>query len=135
VVSSGYTKANLRRDVEDAAPQFGMAPAIEARFAHDALGCTVTGVSYQRLEPNARVPFGHAHQEQEEIYLVLAGGGQVKLDADVVELAPLDAVRIAPATVRAVEAGPDGIEYVVFGAPRGERNDAEMIPEWWSDEA
>jgi mannose-6-phosphate isomerase-like protein (cupin superfamily) len=109
-----------------------MSPAVEARFAHDALDCTVTGVSYQRLEPNARMPFGHSHREQEEIYVVLSGGGRVKLDDEIVELAQLDAVRIASETMRAVEAGPDGIEYVVFGAPRGEQNDAEMVQEWWA---
>jgi quercetin dioxygenase-like cupin family protein len=129
---AGYTKVNLKGDVEDAAPKSGMSPAVEARFAHDALDCTVTGVSYQRLEPNARMPFGHSHREQEEIYVVLSGGGRVKLDDEIVELAQLDAVRIASETMRAVEAGPDGIEYVVFGAPRGEQNDAEMVQEWWA---
>jgi quercetin dioxygenase-like cupin family protein len=127
-----YTKVNLKGEVEDAAPKFGMAPAFEARFAHDALDATVTGISYQRLEPDARMPFGHSHEQQEEIYVVLSGSGRVKLDDEVVELEPLDAVRIATPTMRDVEAGPDGIEYLVFGAPRGEKNDAEMVQEWWA---
>jgi mannose-6-phosphate isomerase-like protein (cupin superfamily) len=127
-----YTKVNLKEEVEDAAPKFGMAPAVEARFAHDALDATVTGISYQRLDPDARMPFGHSHERQEEIYVVLSGSGRVKLDDEVVELEPLDAVRIAAPTMRDVEAGPDGIEYLVFGAPRGEKNDAEMVQEWWA---
>jgi quercetin dioxygenase-like cupin family protein len=129
---AGYTKVNLKADVEYQAPKFGLAPAVEARFAHDDLEAAATGLSYQRLEPDARMPFGHSHREQEEIYVVLSGSGRVKLDDEVVELAPLDAVRIAAPTMRAVEAGPEGIEYVVFGAPRGEKNDAEMVEEWWA---
>jgi mannose-6-phosphate isomerase-like protein (cupin superfamily) len=127
-----YTKVNVKQQVEDAAPKFGMSPTVEAHFAHDDLDATVTGLSYQRLEPNARMPFGHSHEEQEEIYLVLSGDGRMKLDDEIVDLAPLDAVRIAAPTMRAVEAGSDGIEYVVFGAPRGDQNDAQMVQEWWS---
>ena len=127
-----YTKVNLKGEVEDQAPKFGLAPAIEARFAYDALDATVTGLSYQRLEPSARVPFGHSHVEQEEIYLVLSGGGRMKLDDEIVDLAPLDAVRIGAPTMRDVEAGPEGIEYVVFGAPRGDQNDAQLVQEWWA---
>jgi quercetin dioxygenase-like cupin family protein len=129
---TGYTKVNVKQQVEDAAPKFGMSPTVEAHFAHDDLDATVTGLSYQRLEPNARMPFGHSHEEQEEIYFVLSGDGRMKLDDEIVDLAPLDAVRIAAPTMRAVEAGSGGIEYVVFGAPRGDQNDAQMVQEWWS---
>jgi quercetin dioxygenase-like cupin family protein len=127
-----YTKLNLRSEVENQAPKFGLDDVLEARFAHDALEEAATGLSYQRLEPNARVPFGHSHLEQEEIYLVLSGTGRIKLDDEIVDLDPLDAVRIAAPTMRAVEAGPDGIEWVVFGAPRGDKNDAQMVQEWWA---
>ena len=129
---SGYTKLNLRDDVEDQAPRFGLASEIEARFAHDALECELTGLSYQRLSRNARVPFGHKHAGQEEIYVVLSGTGRAKLDGELVELSALDALRVAPSTMRALEAGPEGLEYIVFGAPRGERNDAEMVAGWWT---
>ena len=130
---SAYTKVNLRGDVEDQASKFGLAPELEARFAHDPLESEVTGLSYQRLAPGARVPFGHRHEAQEEIYVVLSGSGRAKLDGDLVELSALDALRIAPQTMRALEAGPEGLELVAFGAPRGERNDAEMAAGWWSD--
>jgi mannose-6-phosphate isomerase-like protein (cupin superfamily) len=130
---SSFTKVNLRGDLEDQAPTFGLAPNLEARFAHDALDSEVTGLSYQRLAPGARVPFGHTHETQEEIYVVLSGSGRAKLDDEIVELSPLDALRVAPATMRALEAGPEGLEFVAFGAPRGERNDAELAAGWWSD--
>lgn len=129
----GFTLKNLREDVPDMAAQFGLAPNIEARFARSALDCELTAMSYQRVAPNFRVPFGHRHATQEEIYVVLSGGGRAKLDDEIVELKPLDALRVAPATVRGVEAGPDGLELLAFGGPRTEENDAEMLADWWGE--
>ena len=128
---TGYTHKNLRADVEDMAPQFGLAPSLEARFARSALECEHTGISHQKIAPNFRVPFGHRHAEQEEIYVVLSGSGRAKLDDDFVDLRPLDALRVAPATVRAFEAGPEGLELIAFGAPRGAGNDSELQQDWW----
>ncbi len=129
---SGYTIKNLK-DVEDSAPKFGMAPALEARFAREELGLEQSGVSYLHLAPDARVPFGHKHSEQEELYVVVDGSGRIKLDDDIVDLRQWDAVRIPPGTMRCPEAGPDGIELVLFGAPNTGNADIEMVQGWWSD--
>jgi mannose-6-phosphate isomerase-like protein (cupin superfamily) len=129
---AGYTIRNLK-DVEDAAPKFGMSPPLEARFAREELGLERSGVSYQRLDPASRVPFGHRHSEQEELYVVVGGSGRMKLDDDVVELSRWDAVRVPPAVTRCLESGEEGIEVVVFGAPNTGGGDVEMIPGWWSD--
>jgi mannose-6-phosphate isomerase-like protein (cupin superfamily) len=129
---SGYTIRNLK-DVEDAAPKFGMSPALEARFAREELGLESSGVSYQRLAPNERVPFGHRHERQEELYVIVGGGGRIKLDDDIVELRQWDAVRIPPETMRCVEGGAEGIELIAFGAPNTGGGDVEMVPGWWSD--
>ena len=67
---SGYTKLNLKEDVDDQAPNFGLSPELEARMARVALEMENLGVSYQRLAPNFRVPFGHRHKQQEEVYIV-----------------------------------------------------------------
>ena len=63
---SNYTVKNLKH-VTNAAEQFGMADNLEARFARKPLELENFGVSYQRLEPNFRIPFGHTHGEQEEV--------------------------------------------------------------------
>jgi quercetin dioxygenase-like cupin family protein len=129
----GYTIRNLL-EVEDQAPKFGLAPGLEARFARQALEGEQTGLSYQRLEPGFRIPFGHRHGDQEEIYVVVSGSGRMKLDDDIVELRAWDAIRVASSTMRGFEAGPDGAELLAFGSPRdGAPNDAEMLPGWWSD--
>jgi mannose-6-phosphate isomerase-like protein (cupin superfamily) len=130
-----YTKANLKEDVEDSAPKFGMAPALEAHFATPQLELEQSGVSYQRLAPNARAPFGHKHKQQEELYVLVGGGGRVKLDDEIVDVKKWDAVRVPPGTVRCFEGGPDGLEIVAFGAPHtgSPADDVEMIPNWWAD--
>ena len=128
---SDYTKVNLR-EVEDMAPGAGL-EGMEARFPKRALGCTVGAVSLQRVAPNARGPFGHRHGRQEELYVILAGGGKMKLDDEVIELRQWDAIRVAPQTMRAFEAGPDGLELLAYGAPIAEESDGEIVAGWWSD--
>lgn len=126
-----YTIKNLKADVKDMAPEFGLSPPLEARFAREPLGLEKSGLSYQRLEANARVPFGHRHAKQEEIYVILSGGGRAKLDDEVVELKAWDAMRVAADTTRAFEAGPDGLELLAYGAPFEGQNDAETMNDWW----
>jgi quercetin dioxygenase-like cupin family protein len=128
-----FTIKNLAAEVEDAAPKFGMDSVMEAHFAREHLGCERLGISYQRLAPNARVPFGHKHAEQEEVYIVVGGSGRVKLDEEVHDVREWDAVRVGPDTVRDFEAGPDGLALVAVGAPFKGANDVEMIPGWWSE--
>jgi mannose-6-phosphate isomerase-like protein (cupin superfamily) len=128
-----YTIRNLRDDVEDMAPKFGLSPSVEAHFARDLLQARNLGLSYQRLAPNARSPFGHRHKEQEEVYVILEGSGRVKLDDDVREVEPFDAVRVGKDTVRCFEAGPDGLALIAIGAPNTGPGDAELIQNWWTD--
>lgn len=58
---SGYTKKNLKEDVENQAPKFGMPDELEARFARTALGGETLGLSHMKLAPNFRIPFGDKH--------------------------------------------------------------------------
>ena len=128
----GYSKANLRSDVENQAPKFDMPSEMEARFARRAVDGETLGLSLFTLAPNFRIPFGHRHTEQEEVYVVVRGSGRVKVDDEIVDLTEWDAIRFGVNTMRCMEAGPDGIEYVAFGAGDDPR-DAEMTPNWWSD--
>ena len=125
------TKHNLR-DVEDSAPKFDMPEEMQARFGRRALGGETLGLSLLTLGPGFRIPFGHKHEAQEEVYVVVRGSGRVKVDDEVVELREWDAIRFGTGTMRQVEAGPDGLEYLAFGAGT-DPADAEMEPGWWSD--
>ena len=128
---SDYTKYNLR-EVENAAPKFQMPEEMEARFARGAIEGETLGLSLFTLAPNFRIPFGHKHPNQEEVYVLVKGSARIKIENEVVELRPWDAVRIGKDTMRNVEAGPEGAEYIAFGAGTDPR-DAEMKPGWWSD--
>jgi len=127
-----FTKKNLRTDVENQAPKFDMPSELEARFARSALDGETLGLSLMTLAPGFRIPFGHKHEGQEEVYVVVRGSGRIKVEDDVVEVGEWDAIRIDKDTMRNVEAGPDGIEFVAFGAGDDPR-DAEMAPNWWTD--
>jgi mannose-6-phosphate isomerase-like protein (cupin superfamily) len=132
MANAAYTLVNLKQ-VEDMAPKFGLSPGLESRFARAPLGLEKSGISYFRVAPGFRAPFGHTHSEQEEIYLLVSGSASVKLDDDVVELSEWDAVRIPPGTMRGFEGGPEGAELIAFGAPSNENRDLEMVPDWWTD--
>jgi uncharacterized cupin superfamily protein len=127
-----YTLLNLKTDVEDAAKNFGeYAPHIEAHFARKPLGLEKSGISYFKVTPGFRAPFGHAHTDQEEVYVVLSGSARVKLDDEILELSPMDAVRIPTSVKRGFEAGPDGAEILAFGAPDTDNKDIEMDQGFW----
>jgi mannose-6-phosphate isomerase-like protein (cupin superfamily) len=129
-VSKRFTHVNLG-DVEDQAPTFGYGEFGEARFARGALDAAATGVSLQRLRPDVRQAFAHRHQSAEEVYVVLSGSGRIRVDDEVVELRPLDAIRIAPEATRQLEAGPEGLEVLAFGTAY-ELSDAELVRDFWT---
>jgi mannose-6-phosphate isomerase-like protein (cupin superfamily) len=127
---SSYTKKNLR-EVENQAPKFDMPAEMDARFARSALEGETLGLTLIKLAPNFRIPFGHKHQAQEEIYVVVRGSARIKVEDEIVELGEWDAIRFDKDTMRNVEAGPAGVEYLAFGAGT-DPTDAEMAPGWWS---
>jgi mannose-6-phosphate isomerase-like protein (cupin superfamily) len=129
---SSYTKKNLKEDVENQAPKFDMPAEMEARFARRALGGETLGLSHMKLAPGFRIPFGHKHSNQEEVYVVVRGSARIKVEDEIVELGEWDAIRFDKNTMRNVEAGPDGVEYLAFGAG-DDPLDAEMVQQWWSD--
>ncbi|MGC1165050.1 MAG: hypothetical protein WA862_02985 [Solirubrobacterales bacterium] len=118
-------------DVKDSAPEFGMAEVQEARFARKDLEAERTGLGHYRLKPGKRTPFGHKHDDAEEVYVVIGGSGRMKLDDEIIEVSRLDAIRVSPEVIRAFEAGDDGIEVLAVG-PRHD-GDGEVIPGWWSE--
>ena len=125
-----YTLHKLT-DVKDAAPAFGYEELQEARFATKDLESERTGVSHHRVKPGKRQGFGHKHDKAEEVYVVIAGSGRMKLDDDIIEIARLDAIRVSPEVIRAFEGGPDGLELLAVGARH--EGDGEVISDWWKD--
>jgi quercetin dioxygenase-like cupin family protein len=125
-----YTIKNLS-ETPDSAVKFGLSEMGEAHFPREELGAESTGLSYQVLKPGKRQSFGHRHDKAEEVYVVLSGSGRVRLDDEVVDIARLDAIRVEPRIMRAFEAGPDGLEWIAFGAHHDK--DGELDHEFWKD--
>jgi mannose-6-phosphate isomerase-like protein (cupin superfamily) len=125
-----YTRVNLL-ELEDSVA--GRAEGIEGRFGRGPMGAQDVGVSHWRYAPGFRGTIGHRHREQEEAYLVISGSGEMMLDGDVIELGQWDLVRVAPTTVRAFAAGPDGMEIIAVGGPKPEGGDGEPCEVAWPD--
>jgi quercetin dioxygenase-like cupin family protein len=126
---ASYTRKNLR-DVKNSAPDFGIDDGFEARFARGDLEAEEIGMAYQRMGPGQEAPFGHRHEKAEEIYVVVEGGGKMKLGDEVIELETLDAIRVAPEVPRGFAAGPDGLAILAFGTHH--ENDGELVHDIWS---
>ena len=131
---AAFTKLNLRQDVEDMAPEFDL-EGVESHFARVPLALEQSGVSYFKLAPGFRFPFGHEHGEQEEIYVLISGTATLALDDE--ELSAGAARRRAdPGGDEAQRRGGPGGRRAdkAFGAPNTENKDAEMIPGWWGED-
>jgi uncharacterized cupin superfamily protein len=128
-VSNRYTKKNLR-EVEDQAGRHGLSENQEARFPREDLGAEQTGMNFLKVKPGQREASAHKHRTAEEIYVVLDGEGSVKLDDDLLELEPLDVVRVSPGVTRSFQAGDRGLDVLIFG-PHVE-SDSEPVQDFWA---
>ena len=131
-----FTLRNLKEDLEDLGSNFNGAPDLEFRSATGALELEKSGLCYQSVPAGYRFPYGHTHKTQEEVYVVVRGSGRMKVDDEIVELKELDAVRVPPGAWRGYEAGPNGLEILVIGAPNlgaAPREDVAGRRDWWAD--
>src|SRR5262249_56546635 len=118
-------------DAEDLAVNGGFSDNQEARFPTRELELETLGLSHQRVKPGKHHAFGHKHHEAEEVYVILAGSGTCRLDHDAIDVKPLDAVRGRPSVTRGFEAGPNGLELIVFS--RSMPGGAEIVPDFFRD--
>src|SRR3954465_10526678 len=117
---ASYAKVNLL-ELDDSVGD--RVPEIEGRFGRTPLGASDIGVSHWRYAPGYQAPMGHRHRKQEEAYVVVSGSGRMLLDGEGVELGQWDTGRGSPAVVRALAAGPDGLEVIAVGGPKPEGGD------------
>jgi len=124
-----WTKRNFE-DITDRSPA---GVPMRWLFSRNEVGSKQVGVSRFSYEPGARMPFGHRHTVQEEVYVVVAGSGRAKLEDEIIEIGVWDVLRVAPQVIRAFEAGPDGMEVICVGGRRPQRGDSERFDEFWLD--
>src|SRR2546423_9172702 len=111
-MAASYTRTKLS-EVEDSAPKFGFGETQEARFANTDLELQDIGMSLLRVKPGKRQAFAHRHERAEEVYVVMSGSGRMKIDDEIIELEPLDAVRVTPMATRQFRARDDALAGVV----------------------
>jgi len=102
----------------------------EARYIREHLGAVQTGLTLYQLRSGRRQGWAHRHMVREAIYVAVSGSGRIKVDDELFELRPRDAVRVAPASARELEAGPNGLEVLAFGSHSA--GDGEMVADWWT---
>ena len=128
---SAFTIKNLR-ETQDAAPAIGVETVQEIRFPAPDLGAERTGLALMGVRPGRRQAVAHRHDEAEEIYVIISGSGRIKLDDQVRDVGPLDAIRIAPHVWRGLEAGAEGLEYLAFGARHEGDGATVAADEFWA---
>ena len=102
----------------------------EARYIREHLGAVQTGLTHYQQRPGRRQGWAHRNMVAEEIYVAVSGSGRIKVDDELFELRSRDAVRVAPASARELEAGPDGLEVLAFGSHSP--GDGEIVADWWT---
>lgn len=122
-------------DAVDMAGDVGMDPDhFEIRFLRQPLQLDNFAVTFERFGAGYRPARGHRHTLQEEVYFLVSGRAQAKLNDDVIELDPRTAVRVPPETARAFRAaGDDDAVFVTIAAPQAGFDDIEFIPDFWTD--
>jgi mannose-6-phosphate isomerase-like protein (cupin superfamily) len=129
---SGYTIRHL----EEVPDVLGDYPG-EMRFFTQHIECEQVAFTHRRMPPKTggKGGYGHRHKTQEEIYFVISGELQFKLEDEIIDVGPGTAVRVAPPVVRSVwNEGPEDA-HIVIVSPKVEdvRADAETVEGFWPE--
>lgn len=128
---SDYTIRALS-EVPDA---FGGRYPGEMRFMAHELATTQVALTHRRMpaQSGGKGGYGHRHKTQEEVYVVLSGSVQFKLDDDLVDVDAPAAVRVAPEVVRSVwNEGPDDATLLIVSTRLDDpRADGEIVEGFW----
>jgi mannose-6-phosphate isomerase-like protein (cupin superfamily) len=92
------------------------------RRARASLGASAFGMQVMDVPAGVDFqppPHDHAHDGQEEVYVVLGGSAEFELDGDRTSVGPETAVRVAPTTKRRILPGPDGVRILAVGGVPG----------------
>ena len=127
----GYT---IRR-LDEVPDVFGGQYPCTMRFLTGPLDAEQVAVTHRDMPPGSggKGGYGHRHKTQEEIYFVVSGRLQFKLDDEIVDVEGGCAVRVAPEVVRSVwNEGPDDAQLLIFSLRMDNaRDDAEMVEDFW----
>jgi mannose-6-phosphate isomerase-like protein (cupin superfamily) len=102
------------------------------------LGAEQVAFTHRVMPPGSggKGGYGHRHKTQEEIYFVISGTLQFKLDDDVVDVPAGSTVRVAPSVARSVyNDSSEDAELVICSVRLDDpRADGEIVPDFWPDD-
>lgn len=89
--------------------------------ARAELGVESFGMQVIDMPPNYEnyPEHDHTHDNQEEVFLVMRGGGEIEIEGERFPLDDNHVARVGPETKRKIWPGPDGIRLVVLGGTPG----------------
>src|SRR3954454_24185509 len=123
------------RQLDEVPDAFGGKYPGAMRFLAAHLGTTQVAFTHRVMPPQSggKGSYGHRHRTQEEIYFVVSGTLQFKLEDEVVDVPSDTAVRVAPGVVRSVwNDGPeDAVLIIVSTRLENAREDAELVQDFW----
>lgn len=132
---SGYTIVNI----EDSPDVTGDHPG-ELRMLTRQLGSEQVSVTHRTIPPGkghimGDRDIGHRHATQEEIYILIGGRLQAKLDGEVTAIGPGTAVRVGPEVVRSFwnDGEEVAILLIVSNHEVDAREDAEIVQGFWPE--
>jgi mannose-6-phosphate isomerase-like protein (cupin superfamily) len=99
--------------------------------ARAELGVTSFGLQVVRLPPNYTdyPEHDHEHDGQEEVYIPIAGSGQIEIEGERLELTPDLLVRVGPGVKRKIYPGPDGLQLIALGGVPGKAYEVSEFTE------
>ena len=123
--------------LEDVPDAFGGRYPGQMRFMTGGLGAEQVAFTHRKMPPKSggKGGYGHRHKTQEEIYYVVSGTLQFKLEDEVIEVPGGTAVRVAPGVARSVwNDGPDDAEMMICSIRIEDgRADAEIVEDFWPE--
>ena len=86
-------------------------------FLHDFLGLTGMEVSVTGYPPNHAFHLFHSHRENEELYIVTKGEGEMQLDDEIFPIKEGTVIRVEPNVVRNLRSSPNaGLQFICVQA-------------------
>ena len=129
----GYTVTRL----EEADDVLGDYPG-EMRMMAGPLGSEQVAFTYRRMPQHTggKGSYGHSHARQEELYFVVSGRLQFKLEDEVIEAGRGTAIRVAPEVVRSVWNDEPADAEIVIVSTRAKDDDSkpEYKPDFWPED-
>jgi mannose-6-phosphate isomerase-like protein (cupin superfamily) len=120
--------------LDEAPDVFGGKYPGEMKMLADPLGTEQVAFTYRTMPQHSggKGGYGHRHKTQEEVYFVVSGELQFKLEDEVLDVAAGTAVRIAPGTVRSVwNERPEEAALVIVSTRIDGRDDVELVEDFW----